>query len=250
MTSKPTSTSTRGRASQWTLYMAIPGVILLLALGGWQTYRLFWKIEVNDFRAEQSAGEPVPLPQNMANVADWHYRPVYVEGRFLHAGEIYLAARSFRRQVGYHIITPFETTDGRTILINRGWVIEEQKLPETRAEGQIEGLTRVAGLVVLGQQDSWLKPENAPDENFWYWVDLPSISAASGLPTQSYLIEADEAANPGGLPIGGQTRLILRNEHMQYAIIWYLLAVGLAGITYIMRRGAGRADDQSGDQQS
>jgi surfeit locus 1 family protein len=250
MTSKQTSTSTQGRASQWTLYMAIPGVILLLALGSWQTYRLFWKIEVNDFRAEQSAGEPVPLPQTMANVADWQYRPVYVEGQFLHAGEIYLAARSFRRQVGYHIITPFEMTDGRTVLINRGWVIEKQKLPETRADGQIEGLTRVAGLVVLGQQDSWLKPENAPDENFWYWVDLPSISAAAGLPTQSYLIEADETANPGGLPIGGQTRLILRNEHLQYAIIWYLLAVGLVGITYMMRRGAGRPTDQSGDQQS
>ena len=125
--SKQTKTSTRGRAGQWTLYMAIPGVLLLLALGSWQTHRLFWKTEVNSFRAEQSAGVPVPLPQTIADVADWHYRPGYVEGRFLHAGEIYLAARSFRRQVGFHIITPFETTDGRTVLINRGWVIEKQK---------------------------------------------------------------------------------------------------------------------------
>jgi len=230
--------------------MAIPGVLLLLALGSWQTHRLFWKTEVNSFRAEQSAGVPVPLPQTIADVADWHYRPVYVEGRFLHAGEIYLAARSFRRQVGYHIITPFETTDGRTVLINRGWVIEKQKLPETRIEGQIEGLTRVAGLIAIGQQDSWLKPENVPDEKFWYWVDLPSMSVAVGVPEQFYLIDADETANPGGAPIGGQTRLVLRNEHLHYAIIWYLLAIGLAGITIIMRRGARRPADQSGDQQS
>ena len=35
---------------------------------------------------------------------------------------------------------------------------------------------------------------------------------------------------PGGLPIGGQTRLDIPNDHLQYAITWFLLALALAGV--------------------
>jgi surfeit locus 1 family protein len=51
-------------------------------------------------------------------------------------------------------------------------------------------------------------------------------------------LEAGAAPNPGGLPIGGQTRVNLPNDHLQYAITWYALAVGLAVIyvAYHLRR--------------
>jgi surfeit locus 1 family protein len=40
------------------------------------------------------------------------------------------------------------------------------------------------------------------------------------------------------LPIGGQTRLALPNNHLQYAITWYALAVALVifAIVFIRRR--------------
>ena len=44
------------------------------------------------------------------------------------------------------------------------------------------------------------------------------------------MIEADATPNPGGLPIGGQTRAELPNNHLQYAITWYGLAAGLLGV--------------------
>ena len=35
---------------------------------------------------------------------------------------------------------------------------------------------------------------------------------------------------PGGVPVGGQTRLDIPNDHLQYAITWFLLAAALAGV--------------------
>jgi surfeit locus 1 family protein len=43
-------------------------------------------------------------------------------------------------------------------------------------------------------------------------------------------VEAGPEPNPGGLPIGGQTQLDLPNDHLQYAITWYSLALALAVI--------------------
>ncbi|HKH68923.1 MAG TPA: SURF1 family cytochrome oxidase biogenesis protein, partial [Reyranella sp.] len=58
-------------------------------------------------------------------------------------------------------------------------------------------------------------------------------SMAGGKPDprlDTFFLDADAAPNPGGLPIGGQTRLDIPNDHLQYAITWFLLALALAGV--------------------
>jgi len=46
--------------------------------------------------------------------------------------------------------------------------------------------------------------------------------------------------NPGGWPKGGVTRLTLPNNHLQYAITWFSLAVALMVIYFLFhRRDAG-----------
>ena len=46
----------------------------------------------------------------------------------------------------------------------------------------------------------------------------------------AFFLEADAAPNPGGVPVGGQTRLDIPNDHLQYAITWFLIAMALAGV--------------------
>jgi surfeit locus 1 family protein len=60
------------------------------------------------------------------------------------------------------------------------------------------------------------------------------MAAVAGLDrVRPYYVEAGPAANPGGLPVGGQTRVSLPNDHLQYAITWYLFAVSLVVIYFI-----------------
>ena len=37
---------------------------------------------------------------------------------------------------------------------------------------------------------------------------------------------------PGGYPIGNQTRIYLRNNHLQYALTWLFMALGMVGVFF------------------
>jgi surfeit locus 1 family protein len=52
-----------------------------------------------------------------------------------------------------------------------------------------------------------------------------------------FFLEAGPSDVPGGWPEGGQTRLELPNSHLQYAIIWFLLALCLLVIYGVYVRG-------------
>ncbi|MDE0387073.1 MAG: SURF1 family protein, partial [Rhodospirillales bacterium] len=127
-----------------------------------------------------------------------------------------------------------------------GWVPLENKEPETRLGGQIQGTYRLEAVVVPGGRAGWFTPDNEPENNIWFWTDTEALAAKAGIPPPSFLVDADSTPNPGGLPIGGQTKVELRSEHMQYIVIWYALAIGLAVIYAIyMRRGPREHEDEN-----
>ena len=235
---------TSARARRRATWFAIPGILLLIALGSWQVHRLIWKTELNEERRAQHQAEAVMLPADLADPDSFAYRRVWLEGHFRHEAEMFLAARTHDRRVGYQIITPFERADGPVVLVNRGWVPLESKEPETRLGGQTGGTFRLEGIVVPGGRAGWFTPDNEPENNIWFWTDTEALAAKAGIPPPSYLVDAGSTPNPGGLPIGGQTKVELRSEHMQYIVIWYALAISLAVIYVIyMRRDPGTDED-------
>ena len=232
------------RARRRATWFAIPGILILLALGSWQVHRLIWKTELNEERLARHQAEAMMLPAAPGDAAEFTWRRVWLEGRFRHEGEMFLAARTFDRRVGYQVITPFERAGGSAVLVNRGWVPLDNKEPETRKAGQVEGTMRLEGTVVPSGKAGWFTPDNEPENNLWFWTDTDSLAASAGIPAQPFLVDAGPAPNPGGLPVGGQTKVELRSEHMQYIVIWYALAVSLAVIYAIYMRRGGRADDE------
>ena len=198
MTKSPNATLPR--AKRWLIFIAIPGILILLALGSWQVQRLMWKNETNAFRQERAQSEAVLLPASVADVSAMLFRPVWLEGRFQHDKEMYLAARSYRSNPGFHVITPFERSDGSVLLVNRGWVPVDRKDPASRAEGQVEGLVRVEGLLNTSVEPGWMTPDNLPHEKFWYWLDLPALAGEAGIEVRDYLVDAGPAPTPGHGP--------------------------------------------------
>lgn len=215
----------------------------MIGLGSWQVHRLIWKAELNEERRARHQAEAVVLPSTLEDPKSFEFRRVSVEGRFHHEGEMFLAARTHNRRVGFQVITPFERADGTMLLVNRGWVPLDSKEPETRLGGQITGSIRLEGLVVLGSSPGWFTPDNTPDENIWFWRDVESLAAKAGIPSPGFLIDAGAMPNPGGLPIGGQTIVELRSEHVQYIVIWYSLAAALTVIYLLFMRRARRTEE-------
>ncbi len=224
------------RPTFWATVCTIPALIILIGLGTWQVQRLHWKEDQIAIRQERSQGPGIALPNSFPDPAGIEFTRVKLAGTFLHDQEFYLGARTENGRVGLNVVTPFRLDDGRIILFNRGWVPEGNRDPASRAEGQLAGEVTIEGLL---RTDGWkgvdfAKPPNSPEKRFYFWLDLPVMAdyVDASILTEVY---ADAVASevPGGLPIGGQTRIHLTNDHLQYAVTWYAFAVILLVIYFL-----------------
>ncbi len=227
----------------WPTLFTAPAVLLLLALGFWQVERLFWKQDLIAQRQAAVAAPRVAAPRSLEEARGMEFHHIVDEGVFLHDKEIFLGATSEAGRQGYQVLTPLLEVGGRTVFINRGFIPAELKDSNKRDVGQIAGTVRIQGLLRLppAERPAWFLPDNRTDLNYWFWVDLPAMSAADGLDRVApFYIDADATPNPGGWPKGGVTRLVLPNNHLQYAITWFSLAVALI-VIYVLfhRRNAG-----------
>lgn len=227
----------RFRPSLWATICTVVSLAILIALGSWQVQRLFWKEGEIEKRQSRVSAPAVPLPEGFPDPAGIEFTRVRLAGRFLHDEEFYLGARTENGRVGYHIVTPFALADGRVILVDRGWVPENRRDPATRAEGQLEGEVTLEGLLRTGgwKGFDFARPPNKPEERFYFWLDLPVMAegVTEGPVITEVYIDAVASEVPGGLPIGGQTRIQLNNDHLEYAITWYAFAVILAVIWFL-----------------
>lgn len=223
----------RLRPALWPTLISLPILALSLGLGLWQMERREWKSDILDRITTNQAAPPMTLDQLLSgNPLRHEYGRVKVAGTFQHDHEFFLAARSLKNKVGLQVIVPFKTDDGRLILFDRGWVPSRD--PATRGAGQPSGPVEVTGLVRRSQIRARFAPENVPDKNVWFQADVPLMRKMAGAAPDpkldTFFLEADATPNPGGVPVGGQTRLDIPNDHLQYAITWFLLALALIGV--------------------
>jgi surfeit locus 1 family protein len=219
------------RPTFWPTVFTVPAILVMIGLSVWQVQRLHWKEGVIAERVSRTTADPIPLPSAGTDLAPLEFRRVTVTGTFDHAHELYLAARSQNGNVGYWIMTPLKMDSGETVLIERGWVPEEKKLPETRAQGQLAGTVTLHGIIRLPQVKTFFQPDNEPAKNVWFYIDPAQMAGAAGVPARTDLyLDAEKTEIPGNYPLGGQARIELPNDHLQYAITWALLALSLAGV--------------------
>ncbi|MEE6505323.1 hypothetical protein FKM82_005496 [Ascaphus truei] len=231
----------------------MPGVRLLLGAGvrkllllnaRCQVQRRKWKLKLIEELEARVTAKPIPLPTDPAELRTLEYCPVKVRGYFDHSKELYILPRSLvnpereaqeagslssSAQSGAHVITPFYCIDlGITILVNRGFISRKRMNPDTRTKGQVSDEVELVGIVRLTETRKPFVPENDPQRNRWHFRDLDAMAQVTG--AEPILIDADLKSTVPGGPIGGQTRVTLRNEHMQYIVTWYGLC---AATTYM-----------------
>jgi surfeit locus 1 family protein len=216
----------------WPTLVTLIGLAVLIGLGTWQVERMQWKRALIAERQAHLAAPPEALPAASDAWASWDFRPVVAEGVFRHDLEQLIGVAAIDGQLGHHVLTPLVRPDGVAVLVDRGWVPVDRAHPAARREGQVAGAVQVAGIARYRADDrpGWFTPDNQPGERLWYWYDLASLEAALGVELLPVAIEADATPNPGGLPLGAQTRTELTDNHLQYAITWYGLAAGLLAI--------------------
>ncbi|MFJ2905343.1 SURF1 family protein [Streptomyces sp. NPDC091279] len=114
---------------QWVILtlVAIALVPTMIELGFWQHSRYELRSTRNQRVSDALHADPVPVekltsPGHAVATKD-KYRTVTATGTFETGQEVVVRRRvNEDDEVGYHVLTPFRLTDGKVVLVNRGWI--------------------------------------------------------------------------------------------------------------------------------
>ena len=214
--------------------LALLAFIGFLALGQWQLERRAWKLDLIE-RVEQRVDAPPVVAPTDADIdpQEFEYLRVRLHGEFLHQRETLVQA-STRLGSGYWVLTPLRRQDGTTVLVNRGFVPPENRHRAQRREGEPRGPVTVTGLLRPSEPGGAFLRDNAPEQDRWYSRDVAAIAEARGLDRVApYFVDAKAPplAEGGGAgqPVAGLTVIQFRNNHLVYALTWFMLALMVAG---------------------
>ncbi|MFC6688075.1 SURF1 family protein [Jhaorihella thermophila] len=213
------------------LVFGVTGLAVLVSLGNWQVRRLHWKEGILAEIEARIAADPVPLPTDPDPERD-KFLAVTVTGR-MEPGEVRVLVSTRDSGAGYRIIAPFVMQDGRRILIDRGYVPAMDK-NTPRALGPMT----VIGNLHWPDEIDGFTPEPDREANIWFARDVPALAAELG--TEPVLVIARSKNDPRVTPLPVDTAGI-PNDHLQYAVTWYGLALVWAAMTgYFLWRSRAR----------
>lgn len=219
---------------------AFAGVAILIGLGIWQLDRKVWKENLILTLNTRLARAPEDLPPRESwprLVPDSNeFTRVTFPAEFL-AGEealVYSAGSAFRPDVhgpGYWVFAPARLAGGSIVLVDRGFVPLDRKDPATRAQGAPSGTIEVVGVLRWPETRGTFTPPDEPQNNVWYLRDPKAMAVAKKWDAAApFYIEQESPVPPGGLPKPGKLVVNLPDDHLQYALTWFALALGLAGV--------------------
>lgn len=226
----------RPRPIAWFFFIA--ALTTCLTLGTWQVKRLQWKQGI--IAAVAAAKEAPParaLPKDSAALEALQFHPVSVRGRWVSDVEFHIAPRYFKDKFGYWLVQPLTLNDGRTLLVNRGWIPGKQKEASTRPQTRVRGAASITGLVRVGAERSYFTPSNQPEKNIWFGRDTQEMAAAAGLKNiVPAMLDQTGVQKMDHLPIPSDGVIRLRNDHLSYIVTWYGIALGIVIIFLVAHR--------------
>ena len=206
------------------LLFGLLGCAILIALGSWQLQRLAWKQGILAQISARLTDTPVALPA-LPDPAGDKYLPVRVTGRFT-GSEIDVLASLKEVGAGYRVIAAFRTDDGRMILIDRGFLPEDQ-----RARPRLATTAAIVGTLHWPQETDGFTPPPDAARAIWFARDVPAMAAV--LRTEPVLIVARTDTGDGITPLPVDT-VGIPNNHLNYALTWFSLAAVWAGMTLLL----------------
>jgi surfeit locus 1 family protein len=224
------------------------GIAVLIGLGMWQLSRLAEKQALLADIAQRTAAPPISLSDVLARRdkgADIEFVAVKTKGTFDHRSERHKLA-AFEGSPGWEIITPFTSDEGIVVLVDRGLVSGElqdaSKGPEAATPVEVTAVIRLHN-----NARGFFDPENDVDGNMWYWWDIPAMLSSITIPAEMkvapFILQALPGDDPKKFPRAPKPEAQLSNNHLQYAITWFSLAIVLLVISgLVIRKQARRTD--------
>jgi len=230
----------RWLAFGFVVLLVIPSFLLL---SRWQLNRLEERRVTNDLITRHSAAAPVPVDDVMTPGAptgtvtsDQRWLPVTATGRYDAAAEVLVRKRPLEGRNGFWVVTPFITTSGAVLVVNRGWIeatggaAEVQDVPAPPI-----GEVSLVGRVQPSEDAPDPQPADLPEGQITD-LSVPLVTGgAAAYPGYVTLVESTASQGPVPTPIPLPERS--DGPHLSYAVQWVFFAgVAVVGFVVLLRR--------------
>lgn len=224
------------------LLVALIASTACVFLGRWQWHRWQERHEMQTTIRTNYDASPIPFeqvrPDPTADVSrSQQWRQVRMVGEYLTEGKTLVRNRPYDGSFGYEIVVPFRTTEGRVVLVDRGWVPNGP----TADRPAVEPATPTGKVGITG----WIRPaerslERATIPGQASSINPPQISAANGKPTdnRSYVLLRVEDPRPAQVPavLPKPDLGTAAGVNLSYAIQWALAAIAFPVLVLLAAR--------------
>ncbi|MBU6347845.1 MAG: SURF1 family protein [Actinomycetales bacterium] len=202
-------------------------------LSQWQWHRLHEREISNSIVTANQKQEPVPIEEIISDSdgsasvdASYQWRVVDIVGHWLNEKEVLVRKQSYESNLGFWVITPFKSTSGLTVLVNRGWVAATgSALDSPAVEPAPVTVAEILGRIRIAPNRSGTAPSDLPQGQVDRIVPdelLPDFYRLSN----AYLeltASTPESRGTSMEPILPPE--ISEGPHRSYAIQWILFAI-------------------------
>jgi cytochrome oxidase assembly protein ShyY1 len=230
----------RWLALAFVLVLVVPSFVLL---SRWQFARLDQRRHANAVITSNASQSPVPVDSVMrpgeptSSIGDDQtWRQVTATGHYDLAGQVLVRKRPFEGANGFYVATPFVTSSGSVLVVNRGWIaaaggavaVQEVPAPPT-------GTVTVVGRVQPSESAPSPQPSDLPRGQVTD-LDVALVGGSTGVyPGYVDLLSSDPAQADGLTPI--PLPELGDGPHLSYAMQWILFAfVAVGGFVVLIRR--------------
>lgn len=221
----------------WLLTIAV--ATFLISLGLWQLSRAEEKqsILLQQQSQDQEAalkGMPMSIDAEVLR-----HRRVELRGQFHSERQFLLDNQISQGQVGYNVLTPMKLSDGRWVLVDRGWIVQgvsRSALPNIEVS---EELSVVQGRIYAPYAEAYALGEFNSGAVGWplviQFLDFHGIEAELDEAILPVTIRMDSESGPGYrrewsvVAMGPQ-------KHLGYAVQWFAMAAAFLTLMWLANR--------------
>lgn len=228
--------------SLWIRWIALAVFVLVLGavfirLGEWQIHRLEQRRAQNAQIVRHQSDPVKPWSEvftgQITDADQW--QRVSVTGTYDADHMLTVRYRNVADQAGVEVITPLRTTDGRTILVNRGFLPRPRNAMDVALPDPPPGTVTVIGHVrrdEVGKSNA-----TTPVQNTVRLINSPAIARWLGTPVVDGHIQAisstpADAADLTEVP----TPALDEGPHLSYALQWFVFSlIAVTGAVVLIR---------------
>jgi surfeit locus 1 family protein len=199
-------------------------------LGSWQLHRLEWKTELlNSIKDGQTEGY-IEYPYDIKN-NDFSYKKSFISGKIDQSKELHFFNINSYGQSGYNIIVPL-LTEGRTVYIDLGWTNFKDINSKEFMFRSLNGELDFKGILIYSKKRRLFSPKPDTIKNSWYLMNIKEMDQFTKLNSEKYIFRVVEQEYYLDL-LNEFTAINIPNNHLQYAITWFALAISIAAMYII-----------------